>query len=88
MTTTTKHAQSQSEVILAALRRGESLTSLAALEQFGCMRLASRINDLKVAGHRIDANTVTGPNGKRYASYSMPSARLTQGEMFARLVTL
>jgi len=38
---------SQNEMILDYLQRGNSLTSLEALNLFGCFRLASRINDLK-----------------------------------------
>ena len=36
----------QTDEILQALRAGERLTPLAALERFGCFRLAARIHEL------------------------------------------
>ena len=41
---------SQNRAILAYLKSGKRLTQLAALELFGCMRLPSRIHDIKKAG--------------------------------------
>lgn len=40
----------QSEKILDYIRENGSITPLDALREFGCMRLASRISDLKHAG--------------------------------------
>lgn len=45
-----KGLQSQCAQILKWLREGKPLTPLLALEQFGCFRLAARINDLRYAG--------------------------------------
>ncbi len=42
----------QNEQILAWLRH-DPITQQEALQMFGCMRLASRINDLRNAGHNI-----------------------------------
>jgi hypothetical protein len=68
---------SQCDMILDAMQRGESISALAALRQFGCFRLAARINDLKRLGHIIRKETVER-NGKRFAVYSMGGE--TRGE--------
>lgn len=61
----------QATQILAHLRTGKHLTALEALNRFGCLRLAARIDELKDRGHRIDARMVRLANGKRVASYRM-----------------
>ncbi len=43
----------QTDSILQYMRDYGSVTPLDALREFGCMRLAARIDDLKKAGHRI-----------------------------------
>ncbi len=53
---------SQLDQILAALENGDSLTTLDALEDFGCSRLASRISDLKRRGVPIASRMVTRRN--------------------------
>jgi len=64
--------QSQCDLILEYLCKGNSLTSLEALDRFKCMRLASRINDLKVAGHKIRSVTICDPKTKKnYSQYSL-----------------
>ena len=45
----------QTEQILAHLKRGKSLTPIDALNEFGCFRLASRILDLRSMGYDIRA---------------------------------
>jgi len=62
---------SQSDDILKALQRGERLTPLDALTQYNCMRLASRISDLKREGHTIYARTIKTPSGKAVSEYWM-----------------
>lgn len=62
---------SQNKEILSHLESGKKLTALEALNLFGCMRTASRINDLKKAGHDIISKMVELPNGKRIAEYSL-----------------
>ena len=64
-------SQTQAERILAALLAGESLTSLDALERFGCARLASRISDLKQRGYPISSKLVETASGKRVAQYRL-----------------
>lgn len=60
---------SQNRAILAYLRSGKRLTQLAALELFGCMRLPSRIHDLKKAGIVIKKQFITLANKKRVKEY-------------------
>ena len=60
----------QCESILRALRRGP-ITSLDALQQFGCMRLAARIHDLRGRGHQIHAVEVPAGPKKRVARYHL-----------------
>ena len=64
-------SQTQAERILSALLAGESLTSLDALERFGCARLASRISDLKQRGYPISSKLVETASGKRVAQYRL-----------------
>lgn len=47
-----RHAR-QKDLVLEHLRTGQPLTQDTARELFGCMRLASRISELKKAGHVI-----------------------------------
>lgn len=66
--------QSQNKQIKAHLEGGKSLTSLEALNLYGCLRLSGRIYDLGQDGLKINSEMVTR-NGKRVAEYSLaPSA--------------
>jgi len=60
---------SQNAQILNHLER-EPLTALEALNLFGCMRLASRINELRYDGHTINTELVHR-NGKKFARYHL-----------------
>jgi len=60
---------SQNKEIKKYLNHGNRLTSLEALNLFGCMRLASRISDLKNEGMAIGSETITSANGKKYSQY-------------------
>lgn len=60
----------QNEEILKALRNGDILTSIDALNQFGCFRLAARVKDLRDEGHNVKT-IMRERNGKRYAAYYM-----------------
>lgn len=66
---------SQNDLILKALKRGRKLTALDALAEFGCLRLAARIDDLKRLGFKIKSTPVESSNGKRFASYYIPRKR-------------
>ena len=62
----------QCDRILRHLKDHGSITSLEAMSEYGIMRLASRINDLKGMGYPILSERVTGKN--RYnetTSYSI-----------------
>ena len=59
----------QSEQILTHLR-SRSISAIEALGEYGCFRLAARIDELRKAGHRIESRTVKA-NGKRYARYQL-----------------
>ena len=61
-------SKTQNEAILAHLKRGFSLTSMEALNLFGCFRLAARISDLKDTGVDIRDDYET-KNGKTYKVY-------------------
>ena len=64
-------SQTQAERILSALLAGESLTSLDALDRFGCSRLAARIEELRRAGWPVVSRLVETGGGKRVSSYWM-----------------
>jgi hypothetical protein len=52
----------QCDRILRHLTTFGSITSLEAMQEYGIMRLASRINDLKRRGYHIIGETATGKN--------------------------
>jgi hypothetical protein len=62
--------QKQTESILRHLQIHGSIEPLTALQQYGCFRLASRIWDLRSAGHDIHTENVTS-GGKTYAKYTL-----------------
>jgi hypothetical protein len=64
---------SQSDQILTALKRGVRLTPLDALTEFNCMRLASRINALRVKGEPVQDRWIKTPSGKRVKEYWIKS---------------
>ncbi len=64
---------SQAAWILDTLKR-QPLTQMDALKGCGCFRLASRINDLRRAGHDIETKTLELPNGKHVAQYHLKPA--------------
>ena len=62
----------QCERILRHMKDFGSITSLEAMTEYGIMRLASRINDLRAQGYAIVSERATGKN--RYeepTSYSV-----------------
>ena len=66
---------SQTKSILEYLKQGNSITALEALNSFQCMRLASRINDIKNMGYEVCSQMVEISSGKRVASYWLRSAK-------------
>lgn len=65
----------QCERILRHLEDYGSITSATAMQEYGIMRLASRISDLKRQGVHIEKEMVSGKNryGEQtsYAKYSL-----------------
>ena len=68
----------QCERVLRHLEDFGSITSLEAMQDYGIMRLASRISDLKEAGVPISKEMVKGENryGEQtcYAKYTLRRA--------------
>ena len=58
---------SQNQIILSELKMGKSLTAFDAIE-YGCMRLAARICDLRKLGHNIKTVMINS-KGRSYAKY-------------------
>jgi hypothetical protein len=56
--------------ILNHLQSGKKITPLEALDQFGCMRLASRINELRKDGYPIETKMMSDST-KHWAEYSL-----------------
>lgn len=52
----------QCEQIIRHLEDYGTITSLEAIVEYGILRLASRINDLKRMGYAISSETQTGKN--------------------------
>ncbi len=61
--------ESQARKVLKHLQ-GNTITSIDALNLFGCFRLADVIFKLRAAGHTIITETIT-KNGKRFARYKL-----------------
>ena len=65
----------QSQRILRHLEDYGSITQMDAIRDYGIMRLASRVNDLRREGHPIITEVVTGKNRygetTRWARYRM-----------------
>ena len=65
----------QKERILRHLQDYQTITSAEAMAEYGIMRLASRVNDLRKMGYPIQTEMVKGRNRydeeTRYARYRM-----------------
>ena len=55
----------QAQRILHYLQEGNTITTLEALNYFGCFRLASRISELRSEGHPIVTDMITTPTTKK-----------------------
>lgn len=64
-------ANTQCNMIAAYLEKGYSITSLEALKLFGCMRLASRICDLRDRGYDIKTCKIKTETGKWVTEYCL-----------------
>jgi len=72
--------KNQSAKILSALQTGRSITALEALHEFGCLRLAARIKDLRRSGHPIRSKMVHTNEGKRIAVYELDTPTDDKGQ--------
>lgn len=62
----------QKKQVLHYMVDHKTITALEALSAFGCMRLASRISDLKAEGFPITSKMITDKeSGQRYAVYTL-----------------
>lgn len=59
----------QAERVLDYMREFGSITALDAMRDLGCMRLASRISDLKKSGHTIQSSMEAVDNRYGEKSY-------------------
>lgn len=72
---------SQCDRILRHLRDFGSITAIEAISEYGILRLAARIGDLRRRGHNITSEIVTGAN--RYGEPTRYSVyRLTEDKEF------
>ena len=74
--TESKRRESQCDLILRYMDEHGSISSKEAMMYFGCMRLASRINDLRKKGYLIIKNMVRmenedGSYSGMYAEYHL-----------------
>jgi len=60
----------QTKMIKDHLDQGQSITAFEALKLYGCLRLASRMHDLKQSGYSFHKEMVIVGNGKRVAEYT------------------
>lgn len=70
--------KSQTTLILEHLRKGKKLTSLEALDKFGCMRLASRIDNIRnglLHENELLHSVMITRNNKRIAQYSLTKCK-------------
>lgn len=72
----------QSERIVRHLRDYGSITSLEAMKEYGILRLASRVSDLKKAGFPIHVEMVKGYNrygeATAFARYSLDESEVVR----------
>jgi hypothetical protein len=57
--------------LLMALKRGEQLTPLSALEKYRCFSLSQRMGELRRSGWPIRSSMVSVNSGKKIACYWM-----------------
>lgn len=57
--------------LLAALKNGERLTPLSALEKYRCFSLSQRMGELRRSGWPIVSTMIALPSGKKVAQYRL-----------------
>lgn len=63
----------QTDMILAHLQAGESITQRDAIGEYGIYRLAARVRELRKAGHDVQT-VMEGEGEKKWARYSLRRA--------------
>lgn len=66
--------ESQNKAVLAHLEQGKTITSIEALNLYGCFRLGARIHNLRESGYNIKTNMVK-QGEKRFAEYSLDNSK-------------
>ena len=66
-------SNTQNQLILNYLKKGNSITSLEALQKFNCFRLSARIFNLREDGYNIITKYITN-NNTTYAEYRFISS--------------
>lgn len=66
-----KPNKSVSERLLAHLSKGRTITTIQALEKWGCLRIPNRVCELRKEGHHIESISMRA-NGKNFTKYRMP----------------
>ena len=61
----------QNQLILSHLKTNKGITAMEALNQYGCFRLAARINDLRNDGHDITTETIKTLTNKTVSQYKL-----------------
>ena len=64
---------SQCELILKHLQEGKTITTLECLELYGCIRLPSRIDELRKEGYNV--RIVKDPVSRTYSLYRRHTTR-------------
>lgn len=65
-------SNSQRAQIQKYMENGHRITQLEALNLFGCMRLATRVFEMRERGIDVRTDMITVPSGKRVAQYYIP----------------
>lgn len=65
----------QCRAIFEFLLRGNSISTMEAMRDFGCCRLSERIREIEATGIQIEHEWVK-QNGKRFVRYSYHSRQL------------
>lgn len=60
---------SQNSLLLTDLLKGRKITAYEALAEYGCLRLAARVNDLRCMGYVIETEEHFTPTYKTVARY-------------------
>lgn len=67
--------ETQCQKIIRYMQKFGSITPLEAISDIGCMRLASRINDIKKMGYKVKTEHIDGFNrlgeATHFARYSL-----------------